>query len=31
VQISAAHTPEHLDRAVAAFTKVGRALGVLKA
>ena len=29
VQISAAHTPEHIDRAVAAFTKVGRALGVL--
>ncbi|MFI5184425.1 MAG: glycine C-acetyltransferase [Vicinamibacteria bacterium] len=29
VQISAAHRPEHLDRAVAAFTKVGRALGVL--
>lgn len=29
VQISAAHRPEHLDRAVAAFTKVGKALGVL--
>jgi glycine C-acetyltransferase len=29
VQISAAHTSEHLDRAVAAFTKVGRATGVL--
>jgi glycine C-acetyltransferase len=29
VQLSAAHTPEHLDRAVAAFTKVGKALGVL--
>jgi glycine C-acetyltransferase len=29
VQISAAHRPEHIDRAVAAFTKVGRALGVL--
>ena len=29
VQISAGHTPDHLDRAVAAFTKVGRALGVL--
>ena len=27
--ISAAHRPEHIDRAVAAFTKVGRALGVL--
>ena len=31
VQISAAHEPAHLDRAVAAFTKVGRALGVLTA
>jgi glycine C-acetyltransferase len=31
VQISAAHTPEHLERAVAAFSKVGRALGVLAA
>jgi len=31
VQISAAHEPAHLDRAVAAFTKVGRALGVLSA
>jgi glycine C-acetyltransferase len=30
VQLSAAHTPDHIDRAVAAFTKVGRALGVLK-
>ncbi len=29
VQLSAAHTPEHVDRAIAAFTKVGRALGVL--
>ena len=29
VQLSAAHTPEHIDRAVAAFTKVGRSLGVL--
>jgi glycine C-acetyltransferase len=29
VQISAAHRPEHLDRAVLAFTKVGKALGVL--
>jgi glycine C-acetyltransferase len=29
VQISAAHEPGHLERAVAAFTKVGRALGVL--
>jgi glycine C-acetyltransferase len=30
VQLSAAHTREHLDRAVAAFTEVGRDLGVLK-
>ncbi|HEY6957635.1 MAG TPA: glycine C-acetyltransferase [Candidatus Limnocylindria bacterium] len=29
VQLSAAHTPEHVDRAVAAFTKVGRALKVV--
>ena len=29
VQLSAAHRPEHVDRAVAAFTRVGRALGVL--
>ncbi len=29
VQLSAAHTSEQIDRAVAAFTKVGRALGVL--
>jgi glycine C-acetyltransferase len=28
-QVSAAHTREQLDRAIAAFTKVGRALGVL--
>ena len=31
VQLSAAHTREHLDKAIAAFTKVGRDLGVLKA
>jgi glycine C-acetyltransferase len=30
VQLSAAHTKEHLDRAIEAFTKVGRELGVLK-
>jgi glycine C-acetyltransferase len=30
VQISAAHTREHLDRAIAAFTKVGRKLGVIR-
>jgi glycine C-acetyltransferase len=29
VQLSAAHRPEHVDRAVAAFARVGRALGVL--
>jgi glycine C-acetyltransferase len=29
VQVSAAHATEHLDRAVEAFTKVGRELGVL--
>src|SRR4249919_477191 len=28
-QISAAHTREHLDRAIAAFTKIGRELGVI--
>jgi len=31
VQLSAAHRPEHIDRAVEAFTKVGRRLGVLTA
>ena len=30
VQLSAAHEQEHLDRAVAAFIKIGRELGVLK-
>ncbi|MBK9246705.1 MAG: glycine C-acetyltransferase [Ignavibacteria bacterium] len=30
VQISAAHTREHLDKAIAAFGKIGRELGVLK-
>ena len=30
VQLSAAHEPAHLERAVAAFTKVGRELNVLK-
>lgn len=30
VQISAAHEREHLDKCVAAFTKVGRELGVIK-
>ena len=31
VQLSAGHTPEHVDRAVAAFTKVGKKLGVVPA
>ena len=30
VQLSAAHTREHLDRAIQAFTEVGTDLGVLK-
>jgi glycine C-acetyltransferase len=29
--MSAAHTREHLDRAIEAFTAVGRELGLLKA
>ena len=29
VQLSAAHEPAHVDRAIAAFTKVGRELGVI--
>ncbi len=29
-QISAAHTREHLDRAIDAFTRIGRELGVLE-
>ena len=29
-QISAAHTREHLDRCIDAFTRIGRELGVLK-
>ena len=29
VQLSAAHTEQHLDKAIAAFTKVGKVLGVL--
>jgi glycine C-acetyltransferase len=31
VQLSAAHTAEHIERAVAAFTRVGKALEVLPA
>lgn len=30
VQISAAHEPKHLDKAIESFTKVGKELGVLK-
>ena len=30
VQISAAHDQEHLDRAINAFTKIGKELGVIK-
>lgn len=30
VQLSAAHKTDHLDRAIAAFTKVGKQLGVIK-
>jgi glycine C-acetyltransferase len=29
-QMSAAHTPAQIDRAVAAFAKVGKALGVIR-
>jgi len=28
-QMSAAHEPDHIDRAVAAFAKVGKELGVI--
>jgi glycine C-acetyltransferase len=30
VQVSAAHEKEHLDRCIAAFTKIGKQLGVIK-
>jgi len=30
VQLSAAHEQEHLDKAIAAFTKVGKTLGVIR-
>ena len=30
VQLSAAHEMHHLDKAIAAFTKIGKELGVLK-
>ena len=29
VQLSAAHTREHLDKAIAAFTKIGKELRVI--
>ncbi|RMD74340.1 MAG: glycine C-acetyltransferase [Bacteroidetes bacterium] len=29
VQLSAAHEPEHIEKAIAAFTKVGKELGVI--
>ncbi len=29
VQLSAGHTPEHVEHAIAAFTKVGKSLGVI--
>jgi len=30
VRLSAGHEREHLDKAIAAFIKVGRTLGVIK-
>lgn len=30
IQISAGHERHHLDKAIAAFTKVGKNLGVIK-
>ena len=30
VQLSAAHTKAHLDKAIGAFTKIGKELGVIK-
>lgn len=30
VQLSAAHTREHLDKAIAAFEKIGKELGIIK-
>jgi glycine C-acetyltransferase len=30
VQLSAAHSKEHFDKAIAAFTKVGKELKVIK-
>jgi glycine C-acetyltransferase len=30
VQLSAAHEQEHLDKAITAFEKIGKQLGVIK-
>ena len=30
IQISAAHEPEHIDKALAAFARVGKAMGVIR-
>ncbi|HHG84781.1 MAG TPA: glycine C-acetyltransferase, partial [Bacteroidetes bacterium] len=30
VQLSAAHEPEHVEKAIAAFTEVGKELGCLR-
>jgi glycine C-acetyltransferase len=30
VQVSAGHEREHLDKCIAAFTKIGKEMGVLK-
>jgi len=30
VQLSAAHEPEHIDRAISAFTKIGRRFNVIQ-
>jgi glycine C-acetyltransferase len=30
VQLSAGHAPEHVEQAIAAFTKVGKAMGVIR-
>ena len=30
VQLSAAHTRQHIDKAIAAFTSVGKELGVIE-
>jgi glycine C-acetyltransferase len=30
VQLSAAHEPQHIEKAITAFTKVGKSLGVIQ-